>query len=313
MTGTVVLTGGTRGIGRAAAEALLRRDGTTRLVVPVRNPSSTDLATELSAATGGGNVLALRCDLADLTAVRAFADDVARRLDTGELPPLRGIACNAGVLTTSATRQTADGFELTFGVNVLSHQLLLRLLADRLAVPATVVLVSSGTHFGTFRHNYGSMPPPLWRDVEELATPGTAPRAASGYAGRQAYVTTKLALVYLVHEWARRLPDGVRVVGYDPGLVTGTDFGRDFGRIARWAYRVLLRPLSVLPLAAGPRTAGQRLAALVGGGLPAASGEYVELAKVAPSSPESYDEGRERDLWTVTERLLAPFAATPRG
>lgn len=311
--GTVVLTGGTRGIGRAAAEALLRRDGTTHLVVPVRDPSSTDLAAELSAATGSADVLALPCDLADLSAVRAFADDVAHRLDTGELPPLRGIACNAGVITRSATQQTADGFELTFGVNVLSHQLLLRLLADRLTAPAMVVLVSSGTHFGTFQHNFGSMPPPLWRDIEDLATPGTARRAASVYAGRQAYVTTKLALVYLVHEWARRLPDGVRVVGYDPGLVTGTDFGRNFGRLGRFAYRVLLRPLSVLPLAAGPRTAGVRLAALVSGELPAASGDYVELAKVAPSSPESYDEDRERDLWTVTERLLAPFAATPRG
>lgn len=313
MTGTVVLTGGTRGIGRMAAEALLRRDDTTHLVVPVRDPSSTDLATELSAATGNDHVFARRCDLADLTSVRAFADDVARRLDTGELPPLRGIACNAGVLTTSATRATTDGFELTFGVNVLSHQLLLRSLTDRLAAPADVVLVSSGTHFGTFRHDYGSMPPPLWRDVAQLATPGTAPRASSIYAGRQAYVTTKLALVYLVHEWARRLPDGVRAVGYDPGLVTGTDFARDFGRIGRWAYRVLLRPLSVLPLATTPRQAGERLAELVTGELPAASGGYVELAKPAPSSPGSYDEDREHDLWAVTERLLTPFASTRRG
>lgn len=304
MPATVVLTGGTRGIGRVAAEALLSRDGTTHLVVPVRDPSSTDLAAELSAVTGCTDVLALPCDLGDLSAVRAFAGDVGRRLDAGELPPLRGIACNAGLLTTSATQRTADGFELTFGVNVLAHQLLLRSLADRLTAPATVVLVTSGTHFGTFRHNYGSMPPPLWRDVEELARPGTAPRAPSVYAGRQAYVTTKLALVYLVHEWARRLPGGVRVVGYDPGLVTGTDFARDFGRFGRWAYRVLLRPLSVLPLATTPHEAGARLAALVDGEMPAASGDYVELGEVAPSSPESYDEERERDLWKVTDRLL---------
>jgi NAD(P)-dependent dehydrogenase (short-subunit alcohol dehydrogenase family) len=310
---TVVLTGATRGIGRAAAAALLRHDATTRLVVPVRDSASTDLPAELSAVTGDDNVLAVRCDLADLAAVRAFAEEVRCRLDAGELPPLRGIACNAGLLTTSATRATVDGFELTFGVNVLSHQLLLRLLADRLAAPATVVLVSSGTHFGTFRHNYGSMPPPLWRDVAQLATPGTAPRASSVYAGRQAYVTTKLALVHLVHEWARRLPGGVRAVGYDPGLVTGTDFGRDFGSVGRFAYRVLLRPMAVLPLAATPRAAGERLAALVTGELPAASGDYVELGEVAPSSPESYDEDRERELWTETGRLLAPFAASPYG
>lgn len=304
MPGTVVLTGGTRGIGRVAAEALLRRDATTHLVVPVRDPSSTDLVAGLSALSRSAEVLALPCDLSDLSAVRAFATEVCCRLDTGELPALRGIACNAGLLATSATQRTVDGFELTFGVNVLSHQLLLCLLAGRLTAPATVVLVTSGTHWGTFRHNYGSMPPPLWRDVRELATPGTAPRAPSAYAGRQAYVTTKLALVYLVHEWARRLPDGVRVVGYDPGLVTGTDFARNFGRIARWVYRVLLRPLSVLPRAATPHAAGARLAALVAGELPAVSGEYVELGEVAPSSPESYDEKRERDLWAMTERLL---------
>lgn len=313
MTRTVVLTGGTRGIGRSAAEALLRQDAATHLVVPVRDQASTDLVADLSSAVGSGNVLALGCDLADLGAVRAFAEDVARRLATGELPPLHGIACNAGVLTTSATRATPDGFELTFGVNVLSHQLLMRLLVDRLTAPATAVLVSSGTHWGTFRHNYRSMPPPRWRDVEQLATPGSAPGASTLFAGRQAYVTTKLALVYLVHEWARRLPRGVRVVGYDPGLVTGTDFARDFGRVGRFGYRVLLRPLSVLPLAASPRAAGERLAALVSGRLPAASGEYVELTKVTPSSPESYDEDRERELWAATERLLAPFAPTLAG
>ena len=57
----------------------------------------------------------LRCDLASLASVRDAAETVSRGLDKGELPPLTGFLGNAGVLMTSTTKATADGFEMTFG------------------------------------------------------------------------------------------------------------------------------------------------------------------------------------------------------
>lgn len=297
VTSTVLLTGASRGIGNVAAKALLSADRTRHVVTPVRDPASTELPAD-------GRVHAVPCDLADLDRVRTFADEVRRRLGAGDLPPLTAIGCNAGALLSSADQRTADGFESTFGVNVLAHHLLLRLLADRLAPPARIVLVSSGTHWGDLRHTGLTMPKPQWRPADELATPGTAPRASSAYAGRVAYTTSKLALVYLAHEWARRAPEGVELFAYDPGLVTGTHFGRHYGRAADHFYRTLARPTALLPLAATPRAAGRRLAHALVGEVPAGSGEYLELGRVVRSSPESYDEKRERELWEAADRLL---------
>lgn len=304
MSGAVLVTGATRGIGHVAARFLLGSDQARHLVVPVRDPGRDDLAAELTAATGNPRVHVLPCDLADLASVRAFAAEVAGRLEAGALPPLAGIACNAGVQVPTAERATADGLELTFGVNVVAHQLLLRLLVPRLTAPARVVLVTSGTHWGTFAHTGNTMPKPRWRPVEELARPGSVAKPGTGRAGRQAYVTSKLALVHLAHEWARRAPSGVEVFAYDPGLVTGTNLARHYGRAAEFAYQVLFRPVALLPLATTPLLAGRRLAHATVGTVPARSGDYLELGRVAPSSPESYDPAREAELWRGLDRLL---------
>ena len=54
---------------------------------------------------------------------------------------------NAG-LTLRKRQETADGFEMTFGVNHLGHFLLTSLLRDRLvaSAPARVVTVASDAH-----------------------------------------------------------------------------------------------------------------------------------------------------------------------
>ena len=84
---------------------------------------------------------------------------------------------NAGVQTVSATTTTVDGFEMTFGVNVLANYTLLRLLSPKLVPPARIVIVGSGVHFADFRHNLGMVPKPNWSSTDQLAMPSTAPRA----------------------------------------------------------------------------------------------------------------------------------------
>jgi NAD(P)-dependent dehydrogenase (short-subunit alcohol dehydrogenase family) len=70
-------------------------------------------------------------------------------------------------------------------------------------------VVGSDTHFGDLRHNLGLVPAPRWKDVRELAAPCEGAKAEAAREGRTAYSTSKLAVAYLVHAFARRLPDGV--------------------------------------------------------------------------------------------------------
>jgi NAD(P)-dependent dehydrogenase (short-subunit alcohol dehydrogenase family) len=62
----------------------------------------------------------------------------------------------------STTRTTADGYEMTFGVNVLPNYLMLRLLLTRFAAPSRLIITGSVSHFADFRHNLGVGPRPNW-------------------------------------------------------------------------------------------------------------------------------------------------------
>lgn len=81
------------------------------------------------------------CELASLDSVR----ELARRWDRKAIDVL---CLNAGAqfVGEKTPRRTADGFELTVGVNYLAHFLLARLLLpslERAARPARVVVTTS--------------------------------------------------------------------------------------------------------------------------------------------------------------------------
>jgi NAD(P)-dependent dehydrogenase (short-subunit alcohol dehydrogenase family) len=238
---TLVMTGASSGIGRYAARYLLRDYPAHHLLLLVRSGRGEQIAAELAAETRNPNVSAVPCDLASLSDIRAAAAEIGSLLDSGALPPLRGFLGNAGVQQSSLTRTTADGFEMTFGVNVLANYLLTRLLLDSFAPPSRIVITGSDVHFADFRHNLGVVPRPRWSDTAAIAAPGTGPAANSAREGQRAYATSKLAVIYLVHALARRVPEGVDVYTYNPGGVPGTGLAREASPALR-AHRRNARP-----------------------------------------------------------------------
>ncbi|MEU8801164.1 SDR family oxidoreductase [Spirillospora sp. NPDC048819] len=69
----VLITGGTRGIGRATAHAFAAEGARVALTFHSSDTAAKDLAEELG---GGGRALALRCDLADPGSIRRTVRDV---------------------------------------------------------------------------------------------------------------------------------------------------------------------------------------------------------------------------------------------
>ncbi|QFG20001.1 SDR family NAD(P)-dependent oxidoreductase [Actinomadura sp. WMMB 499] len=304
MQHTIVMTGATRGIGRVAAENILRRSPDAHLVVVARGSSATGFAAD-------GRVSHVAADLGSLDGVRSAATEIRDRLARGDLPPLRAFAGNAGMQYTDDLTEGPDGLESTFTINVLANHVFVRLLEDRFARPARIVITVSDTHFGDFRHNMGMVPGPSWRSPEILARTGAFPEPDRAAAGRTAYSTSKLAAIYLVHEYARRLPDGIDVIAYNPGFVPGTGLTRNADLVSRFAVRYLMRAVALTPFATGCRAAGRYLADLVLGTTPAPTGSYVDRDRVAASSRESYDPRRERELWDVAERLTLTADSRP--
>lgn len=304
---TIVMTGASRGIGRVAAERILRESPDVHLLVAARGSSGVRLAAELRAS---GHALShVSVDLGSLQSVRSAADEIRDRLDRGELPPLHGFVGNAGMQYTNALTEGPDGFESTFAINVLANHLCVRLLQDRFVAPARIVITASDTHFGDFRHNMGMVPGPVWRSPDVLARTGAFPRPDTTTAGRTAYSTSKLAAIYLVHEYARRLPTGINVIAYNPGFVPGTDLARNADPVSRFVMRHIMPAMTLTPLATSRSAAGRYLADLVLGRIKAPTGSYVDRNRVARSSEESYDPRRERELWDTVERFTAAYTA----
>ena len=146
------------------------------------------------------------------------------------------------------------------------------------------------------------MPAPVW-SVPEISRPGAFARPGRVRAGRRAYVTSKLGGVHLVHEWARRLPEGIDIVSYNPSLVVGTGLARETGGAFPFLMRRVVPLLTVTPLVDTPVSAGTKLADAVLGVTPAATGAYIHRTTVTASSAESYDPDRERALWNWLEQV----------
>ncbi len=300
--GPVLLTGPTRGLGRATTLRLARQ-GVPLVLLGRPGPRLEEVAREALAA-GAPAATTVPVDLADLASVRRAGDRVAAAVAAGEVAPLGAVVSNAGLQLRDARQVTADGLETTFGVNVIAPHLLLRRLEPALAPGAHVVLVSSGTHYGD--RSMGLVAPPRWDDPERLARPDASPEGATPTAGSRAYATSKLAVVHQVHEWQRRRGGALRVNAYDPGLMPGTGLARDYGLLQRVAWRTVFPALRVLPGVTSPTRSARHLADLaVGRAHPGLRGGYVAVGRAEEPSAASFDEEREARLWEVAERLSA--------
>src|SRR4051795_1659801 len=204
---TVVLTGATRGIGRAAAIDLARRGAEVALVG--RDPDRVRAtADEARAAGGGAPVHEHVADLARLDAVRRLAGELIERH-----PRIDVLANNAGAMFTSR-HLTPDGFEQTFALNHLAPFLLTNLLLERLvACRARVVTTSSDAHKGAVL------------DLDDLQSERSRSRPG------RVYGMTKLCNVLFTRELQRRHA-GIAANCFHPGVIR-TGFGKNDGMLAR--------------------------------------------------------------------------------
>src|SRR5659263_497580 len=200
---TVLVTGGTGGIGKATAlglAALGARVGNVGRDYVRAQAAAADIA----AASGNPAVDSIAADMSSQAEVRRLGREV---LDA--YPRLDVLVNNVGGFW--ATRHvTADGLEHTFAVNHLAAFLLTNLLLDRLkaSAPARVVTVSSGAQ------SMGKI------DFEDL-------QGERDYSEQRAYPQSKLASVMFTYELSRRLDgSGVTATVLHPGVVR-TGFGSE--------------------------------------------------------------------------------------
>jgi NAD(P)-dependent dehydrogenase (short-subunit alcohol dehydrogenase family) len=135
---TAVVTGAA-GLGFESARTLARAGA--QVIVASRNPAKgAEAVARIQGDTPLATVRFEAVDLGSLASVSAFAARLRGQIDALDL-----LVNNAGVMTPPRRMETADGFELQFGTNYLSHFALTGLLLPLLvnAGQARVVTVSS--------------------------------------------------------------------------------------------------------------------------------------------------------------------------
>lgn len=273
---TVLITGGTSGIGRATAIGLAELGA--RVAITGRDLGRVEAAAvEIRLATANPDVDAFAADLSSQAEVRRLAAQV---LDA--YPRLDVLVNNVGGFW--ATRHvTADGLERTFALNHLAAFLMTELLVDRLktSAPARVVTVSSGAQsLGTI-------------DFDDL-------QGERKYSGQTAYNQSKLASVMFTFELARRLEgSGVTATVLHPGVVS-TEFGaEDPSRIFKLIVP-LYRPFMKTPRQGAATSIYLASSPAVDG----VTGQYFAGRKPKPSNKASYDLAAATRLWQVSAGLV---------
>ena len=309
---TVVITGGSRGLGFECARAIAAGGAPWRIVLACRDAAAgARAAGEIARATGHREVEAMEVELASLASVRTFARKLLARAD---LPPLRALVCNAGLQTVSSPRRTVDGYEITFAVNHLAHFLLANLLVGSMREPARVVFVASGTHDPKRK---AGLPVPRYNGALVHADPQSTGGLGESErtAGLRRYTTSKLCNVFCTYEMDRRLrertPDtAVTVNAFDPGAVPRTGLAREHGAFGRAAWDGFAGALVPVLRRAGlpfstPRDSGGAMArTITDPALDGVSGRYIELGREAPSSETSYDGDAAAELWATSADLV---------
>ncbi|HEY5195012.1 MAG TPA: SDR family oxidoreductase [Solirubrobacteraceae bacterium] len=273
----VLLTGATRGIGRAAALELARQ-GVELALVGREVERVTAVAQEARATGGGAPVHEHVADLTLMADVRALAEEARASYEHIDV-----LANNAGALFASR-QETSEGLERTFALNHLAPFLLTNLLRDRLS-GGRVVTTSSDAH------KSGRL------DLNDL-------QSEKSYAAMRVYGTSKLCNILFTRELAKRAPE-LHANCFHPGVVR-TGFGKNENGI--W---------KVLTTLAGPffrspqRGARSLLWLSLSEEAATLNGEYVEDEKVVAPSAQAQDEVLAEGLWERSVQLVGLPADIP--
>lgn len=299
---TILITGGTTGLGYYTAIELAKQYKDASIIVASRKDTDSASAA-IRKASGHSDVQFLTLDLGSLDQVRDFVARYSKK----QLPPISMLLLNAGIQFPEEATYTADKIEATLAINHVGHALLLHLLLPHLAPQVRIVVTASGTHDPAQK---SGIPVGLYKSAEDLAHPkGESLKKP----GRQRYAESKLANVmwtYALHRRLVQVPDKKwTVVSFDPGLMPGTGLSRNAGSVLKFLWHHVLPRLIPLLRATyhhniwKPQESGAHLAFVAS--KESTSGVYYEVQKPIKSSVDSYDEAKQEDLWAWTIKTVA--------
>jgi NAD(P)-dependent dehydrogenase (short-subunit alcohol dehydrogenase family) len=272
---TVLITGGTDGIGKAVARALARKGA--RVVLLVRNVAKG----EAVARSLSGEAFVIQCDLASFASIQKAVQEFKQRFTT-----LQVLISVAGVMPVEQ-EFSKDGIELNMAVNYFAPVLLTELLRPLLeqSAPARIVNVTSSLY------KRGVI------NLEKL-------RGMEAYNRYQAYGDSKLALtlytLFLAGKYEGR---GVIANAVHPGWIR-TKLAVGALKKTSFFARAFIILFQMRPPWYGARNIVYLAASPLAGEV---SGAYFIKKKPVETKPIARDLALATCLYDKTREILVPY------
>ncbi|KAJ7160677.1 NAD(P)-binding protein [Mycena crocata] len=276
-----IVTGGNSGIGRETVKALLEHNAT--VYIAARNRNTAEETIEEFRISTGKTAYFIPLDLADLPSIKKAAHEFLSRERY-----LHILFNNGGVMMPPVEQTTNAGHDFSFGVNVLGHFYLTKLLIPALLAAVElsgekvrVVNTSSGAHYVAMYDLNAFKDGPVRRKLSLM----------------DLYGQSKWANVVYATELARRYgKEGIVSTSLNPGNVKDTNLGKHIqGGFEYW----ILRAVQIYPPAWGALTQ------LYAGTSPEGesfNGKFlVPWARVGKAAPSTSDLENGRKLWEWLE------------
>ncbi|MFT3836801.1 MAG: SDR family oxidoreductase [Myxococcaceae bacterium] len=284
MTGrTVLVTGATAGIGKQTAIGIAQQGA--RVVIVGRNPEKTKgVVEEIKTRTSNQQVESMICDLSSLAQVRQLAADFKAKY--GKLDVLVN---NAGAMNPSR-KVTADGYELTFGLNHLTYFLLTELLLPALEAAGTPERKARIVSVASEAHRSGKL------NFDDL-------NGEKSWSGWGSYGTSKLANILWTRELSRRL-NGKNVTAncLHPGFVA-SDF------LSKGGIWTVIKPIAYLFAIDEVEGAQTSIYLATSPEVEGKTGDYYARSRLKAPRKSGQDDAVAKQLWEASEKLVAPSAA----
>jgi len=266
-----VITGASRGIGRATARRLGMAGA--RLVLVARDQARLEEAAREIALETGAAVEALAADLSEVGRTLRLAGRLS------EAHPRIDVLVNNHTRIFPRRTVTEDGLEANFALNFLSYFVLARALLPALTSGGRIVNVAAEVH------RFAAL------DFDDLQL------EKGVYDPRDAYNRAKLAVILITGELARRTAGtGITVNSLDPGVVD-TDALR--------AYRGSAPPRpGATPPVEVDRGADTSVHLAISPEVAGVTGRYFQDRRPIEPSEAALDQAAARRLWEASVRIV---------
>lgn len=303
---TVLITGGTSGLGFEVAKALYQARSKVFITGRCDATKGHDIAASIRSADKQESaypVHFIHMDLSDLTSVKSGASDFLSKAKG----VLNLLICNAGVMAVQTRTTTKQGHEMQFGVNHLSHFLLFETLRPALLTSSTSELASRIVTVSSCAHRNSGLV--QGHDYDFEATP---------YDPGVSYGQSKTANIYMTNEVERQFgTQGLHGLSVHPGVIMETGIVRHMTDDNTKLESMLAQNPKFRPQTkSSAQGAGCILWAAVATELEARGGLYIEDCGVGQpvqkdvewwdsgTSAWCYDRAAEERLWVDSERMV---------